>query len=189
MEIKDILVVVDVQNDFVTGVLGSSDAEQVVPAIVKRVQQYKEANKDIFMTIDTHDEDYLNTQEGRFLPIAHCVSGTSGKALVPDLNNCIGEYPNVHKVYKEVYGSDLLVLDVAEHFGLKVFTEQQRDIAQYSVEIIGLDTDCCVMANAITLRTMLPCLDIWVNKDCCAGTTPEKHFMALMLMNQYQIRS
>lgn len=206
MELKDILVVVDVQNDFVTGSLRNEEAIKVIPRIVNRVKEYIDAGKLILVTLDSHDGDYSDTQEGQALPIQHCMLDTSGRDLVPELAEVLGfknetEWFNTTStivtavIPKDHFGAE----DLSEHidYALRVtrFKKSNKPIeespypTQGSVEFIGLDTDCCVMANAITVRTILPGLNIWVNKDCCAGTTPEKHNMALELMKQYQIKS
>lgn len=206
MELKDILVVVDVQNDFVTGSLRNEEAIKVVPRIVNRVKEYIDAGKIILVTLDSHDADYSDEQEGQALPIQYCMLDTPGRDLVPELAEVLGfknetEWFNATRtvvtavVTKDHFGSEYL----PEHIDyalratllkkLNKFVEESPYPTSGSVEFIGLDTDCCVMANAITVRTMLPGVNIWVNKDCCAGTTPEKHIMALELMNQYQIKS
>lgn len=203
-DLKDVLVVVDVQNDFVTGVLGSKDAQAVIPNIVARVKEYSAGNKPIIFTMDEHDEDYLETQEGKQLPVKHCMKGTPGFDLVPELGDILG-WVNVEQWYnmdgtangtsilcKEQFGSHNLPESVNNYLlilnhGGKLIDGAIDYPYEGSVEFIGLDTDCCVMANAVTVRTMNPNVDIAVNAECCAGVTPESHKNALALMEQYQI--
>lgn len=205
-DLKDVLVVVDVQNDFVTGALGSKDAQAVIPNIVARVKEYIDAGKHIIFTMDKHEsgEEYYNSKEGKQLPVIHCVEGTPGFNLVPRLGDILGweniqewfddrgDYDNISIITKEQFGSCKLPEILNDHFSESSDAAYLISADAYypckgSVEFIGLDTDCCVMANAVTVRTMNPNVDVAVNAECCAGVTPESHKNALALMEQYQI--
>jgi nicotinamidase-related amidase len=179
--LADYLLIVDVQNDFVSGVLGSEQAQKVVPNIVKRTKEYIDANKPIIVTIDTHFDNYLETQEGQKLPIKHCMNGTEGQLVVKELDNILRDYThkteNTHYVLKEQFGSEKL----------PSLMDELTDNESASIEILGLDTDCCVLANAVTLRTMCPQLRVIINQDCCAGTDEIAHDNALEIMETYQM--
>lgn len=180
--LSDYLLIVDVQNDFVNGILGSDDAQAVIPNIVERTKEYISANKPIIVTIDTHYKDtYHSTQEGKALPVEHCMNGTEGQLVVKELDDILRAYThktnNTYYVLKEQFGSEKL----------PSLMDELTNKESKSIEILGLDTDCCVLANAITLRTMCPNLKISVNKKCCAGTNEIYHEYALDIMGTYQM--
>ena len=171
MDSKKLLVVVDMQRDFVDGVLGSKEAAAVVNGIVSKV-----ANTEmVIFTFDTHNEDYLNTQEGKKLPVKHCIRGTDGHRLVPELeaykNRCF-------TVEKYTFGSVQLGLFV---------TEQFMKGAIDSVELVGVCTDICVISNAMVIKAFCPEIPVMVDAACCAGVTPESHNNALNAMKACQI--
>ena len=169
-EKKKVLIVVDVQNDFVTGSLGTPEAQAVVPNIVKKVEEYRERNDAIIFTADTHYDNYLETLEGKRLPVPHCINGTSGHDIIPELN----VNPSMmEKIYPK------------ETFGHK--WDKYPWICFYDVEIIGVCTDICVVTNALILKTYNPDIEITVDASCCAGSTPEKHEAALDVMESCQI--
>ena len=157
---RRLLLVIDMQNDFIDGALGTLEAEAVVDRVVEKIQQYPEA--DILATRDTHPENYLETQEGRHLPVVHCVKGTPGW----ELNDKIAA----------------ALKDVAE----RVETFAQDD--DLDITLVGLCTDICVVSNALLLKTFLPETPIRVIADCCAGVTPESHRAALDTMRMCQIQ-
>ena len=163
------LIVVDVQNDFVTGSLGSEEAVSKIPKISKRIADYVASGDIVVFTKDTHDENYLNTAEGRKLPYPHCIKNTEG------WNIC-----------KEVYLEDADVLEKPT-FGYcgwkKYFDLDKLD----SIELIGFCTDICVISNALILKATFPNIDIFVNESCCAGTTTEQHNNAISVMRSCQI--
>lgn len=168
---KKILVVVDMQVDFVNGALGTKEAQAIVPNVVSKVQNAIKNNIEVVFTKDTHAENYLSTQEGRNLPIIHCVKGTPGWELIPDLSI----YSVVNKIIeKPVFGSTELALMIKQ--------------GNYSeVELIGLCTDICVISNALILKSVDPELLVKVDSSCCAGVTPESHENALNAMRMCQI--
>ena len=170
---RKILVVVDMQKDFVDGALGTKEAEAIVPAVVDKIRKYDTEN--IFVTRDTHQRDYLNTQEGRNLPVEHCIEGTPGW----ELDTAVAEaVKGAVIVNKPTFGSTELV-DVIREISEKEET---------AIELIGLCTDICVVSNALLLKAAMPEVEISVDASCCAGVTPEKHEAALETMRSCQIR-
>ncbi len=171
-KINKVLVVVDFQNDFITGSLGIKEAKQVVSAVVEKIQQRKKEGYQILVTRDTHHGNYSFTQEGKLLPIKHCQEGEEGWQLHPEVRELLANCP-VYK--KETFGSTNLALDV-------------KSLNPESVELIGLCTDICVVSNALLLKAFLPEVPIRVDSKCCAGVTPEKHKAALETMASCQIK-
>ncbi len=169
---RKILVVVDMQNDFIDGALGTPEAVAIVENVKDKIRSYD--NKDIFVTMDTHETDYLNTQEGRNLPVEHCIRGTEGWQIRDD----IAELLDGAAVYeKPTFGSVTLADDIAE-------IASRRDI---EIEVIGLCTDICVVSNALLLKAKMPEVKISVDPACCAGVTTESHEAALKTMQMCQI--
>lgn len=180
---KKILIVVDMQNDFVDGALGTTEAQKIVKSVVEKIKAYHQEGDTVYFTQDTHGEDYLDTQEGRNLPIKHCIKGTKGWALVPDvdvLKETLKTTSNEAIVFeKEVFGSQRLAAFLKEKFGVGNGVE---------FEIVGLCTDICVLSNAIVLKTYMPQANIKVDASCCAGVTPESHKNALDAMKMCHIQ-
>ena len=169
---RKILIVVDMQNDFVDGALGTPEAQQIVPAVAKKIRSYPKEN--VVYTLDTHSEEYMNTQEGKNLPVMHCIRGTQGW----NLNPVIAELSEGSERFeKPTFGSVLLGET------LKSFAE--RD--DLELELVGLCTDICVVSNALLLKAMMPEVPISVDASCCAGVTPESHAHALATMKACQI--
>lgn len=168
------LVVIDVQNDFVTGALGTKEAQQMLPRLMEKIRHFQ---GEILMTQDTHAEDYLNTQEGKMLPVMHCIKGTQGWKFVQELEELRME--REIKVYqKPCFGSIRLAED------LKAAYEEGR---LDGVELAGLCTDICVVSNALLIKAALPELPVFVDAGCCAGVTPRKHEAALEVMRSCQV--
>jgi len=166
---KKLLIVVDMQNDFVTGALGSPQAQQIVPNVKAKIEEYRRNGDKVIFTRDTHNDDYLATQEGQYLPVIHCVEGTEGHLIVDGLgaDGCeIFDKPN--------FGS----LELAEHLAAGGFNE---------IELCGLCTDICVVSNALILKAGLPEAKITVDARCCAGITSESHNAALLTMSMCQV--
>ena len=171
---KRFLVVVDMQKDFVDGSLGTKEAMAIVPAVTEKVQSFE---GDIFVTYDTHFEDYLETAEGKNLPVPHCIYETPGWQLTEALEELMEEIPH-YKVQKYTFGSTTL-----PHLMTEV-----ADGEDFSVELIGLCTDICVVSNALILKAHFPEAPISVDSACCAGVTVPKHEAALETMRSCQIR-
>lgn len=168
-----ILIVVDMQNDFIDGALGTKEAEAIVKNVGDKIRQYKEGKQLVLFTRDTHEENYLETREGKYLPVVHCIRGSSGwniKDVLADKNDIV--------VDKSTFGS----LELVER--IKSLTEAANI---ESIEFIGLCTDICVISNAMICKAAFPEVDILVDGSCCAGVTPESHFTALEAMKMCQI--
>ena len=173
----DILVVVDMQNDFIDGALGTKEAVAIVPKVVEKIKGFKGR---ILYTRDTHSEKYLDTQEGRNLPVPHCIKGTKGWELHPEIEAEREEMP----IVKRTFGSDALgPLLRAQDQDLKAKGETGIE----SITFVGLCTDICVISNALLLKAVLPGTPIRVRAACCAGVTPESHRNALEAMKMCQI--
>ncbi len=170
---KQFLVVVDMQKDFVDGALGSKEALAIVPAAVEKIRNF---DGEIFVTYDTHFDDYLTTQEGKLLPVPHCLYGTPGWDLYEAIGEVVEEMPHF-KLQKYTFGSTSL-----PHLMLEV-----ADGDEFSIELIGLCTDICVVSNALILKAEFPEAPISVDASCCAGVTPETHAAALLTMQSCQI--
>lgn len=171
---KKILLVIDVQNDFVDGALGTKEAQAMLPTLLDKVRSF---DGDIIYTKDTHPENYLETQEGKNLPVPHCIKGTKGWELVPALAEL--QQKSGSKVYeKPTFGSVMLAHELHQRY-------VTGEIA--SIELVGLCTDICVISNALLLKAAMPELPITIDPDCCAGVTPEKHAAALEVMKSCQI--
>ena len=161
------LIVVDMQKDFVDGALGTKEAEAIVENVKKKIEDCRKAGMQIIFTRDTHPENYLETYEGKHLPVTHCVEGTEGWAI--DSRLTVDEKDIV--VNKPTFG----------YLGWNTYDFEE-------VEIIGLCTDICVISNALIIRAMNPEMDITVTANCCAGVTPETHNAALATMKMCQIQ-
>lgn len=169
---RKILLVIDMQNDFIDGALGTKEAEAIVNKVVDKIKSYNV--KDVFATLDTHGENYLETQEGKKLPIPHCIYPTEGWELHPNIRKLIFPFKYF---YKTTFGSTIL----AEKM-LKLSEAEPIEI-----EIVGLCTDICVISNALLIKAVLPEVPITVDASCCAGVTPESHRAALETMKMCQI--
>lgn len=168
---KELLVVVDIQNDFVTGSLGTKEAQEIVQNARKKIESYEQDNKEIVFTRDTHEENYLMTQEGRNLPVKHCIRGTEGWEIITELQ----EYTKGRRIFdKPSFGS----IDLASYI---------RDGGYDRVEFIGLCTDICVVSNALLVKAYVPEITVAADASCCAGVTPQSHDSALCTMKMCQI--
>lgn len=171
---KKVLIVVDMQEDFVSGSLGTKEAQAIVPRVAEKAAHF---DGTVIFTLDTHGADYLKTQEGRILPVPHCIKGTAGHRLVPELEN-LAERLGAEKVEKEAFGS----------LALAGKLEKVRDTIE-SVELVGLCTDICVVSNALIIKAALPEVPVLVDSHCCAaGVTPHSHEAALETMRSSQVK-
>lgn len=169
---RQILIVVDMQNDFIDGSLGTEEACGIVPAVVQKIKSYP--RKNVFATKDTHPENYLETQEGKNLPVEHCIKGTNGWEIRPEIAELIDKD---HVYEKQAFGSVLLAEDMYR-------MAEKEDL---EIELVGLCTDICVVSNALMIKAFLPETPISVDSGCCAGVTPKKHEAALETMSSCQI--
>ena len=177
---RKLLVVVDMQNDFIDGSLGTKEAEAIVDNVVKVIGTYDP--KDIFATRDTHPENYLETQEGRNLPVVHCVKNTPGWELNEKVAAALGD---AKVIDKPTFGS----MELGEL--LKKKDEELRGNGMdgiTSITLVGLCTDICVISNAMISKAALPEVPVYVDKDCCAGVTTDSHETALAAMRMCQIK-
>ena len=175
-----LLVVVDMQNDFVTGALKNEDAQKIIPNVVAKIKEYEARQVDpIYFTKDTHDANYLDTIEGKKLPVPHCIKNTDGWQLIPELQDYQG-YPTM---LKPTFGSTNLGYD------MRIFGDELNPNFEplESIEIIGLCTDICVLSNAALIKAFCPNTPIIVDAACCAGVTPESHDNALNALKMIHI--
>ena len=172
---KKFLIVVDMQNDFIDGSLGTQEAQAIVPAAVRRIRACREAGYTVIATLDTHEENYLTTSEGKKLPVRHCIRGSDGWRLNPQVRDALGDSLLLEK---PTFGSVRLP---------EIVREAVSANDELSIELIGLCTDICVVSNALLLKANFPEASISVNPSCCAGVTPEKHLAALETMKSCQI--
>ena len=168
------LIVVDMQNDFIDGSLGTKEALAIVPGVINRVRKAREAGETVIFTLDTHEADYLNTAEGKKLPVPHCIRGTNGHAVREEI---LCEAKEALLLEKPAFGSLRLPALIQETAG-------ENEI---SIELIGLCTDICVISNALILKAHFPEAQISVRKSCCAGVTAAAHEAALTAMASCQI--
>lgn len=165
---KKLLVIVDMQNDFIDGALGSKEAEKIVPKVVNKISNWDKED-DIIFTLDTHYDNYLKTKEGSKLPVEHCIFGTNGWMINSEIAESASGRANVFQCMKPTFGSTKLS---------QYLLEKQYDY----IEFVGLCTDICVISNVMLAKANLPEATIIVDASCCAGVTPESHNNALSAM-------
>ena len=165
-----VLIVVDMQNDFIDAALGTKEAVAIVPAVASKIESYRRAGNPVVFTRDTHQENYLETQEGKNLPVVHCVEGSQGWQIFSSLDVAYSIVIN-----KPSFGS----MELAEY----IASLQGVD----GIELVGLCTGICVISNAIILKARLPEVRITVDSSCCACVTPQSHKTALEAMKLCQI--
>ena len=167
------LIVIDMQNDFIDGSLGTHEAQKIVPKAKKKIEEYISRGDWVVFTRDTHHPNYLQTQEGRNLPVPHCVLLEHGWKISNELEDYAYNYDNAGVVNKGSFGYDR-------------WFDWEHEMSD-KIELIGLCTDCCVVSNALILKANFPETEITVDASCCAGTTPENHKAALQVMKSCQI--
>lgn len=165
-----VLIVVDMQKDFIDGSLGTNEAVAIVPAVIEKIKEYEKKGDLIIYTKDTHYENYLNTMEGANLPVKHCIKGTPG-----------------HDIPSDILRSNTLIFE-KETFGSKQLADYMGGVDFDEIELIGLCTDICVISNALLLKAYFPEKSISVDSSCCAGVTPTSHSEALSTMKMCQIK-
>ncbi|MBQ7390346.1 MAG: cysteine hydrolase [Clostridia bacterium] len=164
-----VLVVVDMQNDFIDAALGTKEAEAIVPSVIEKIKKYEAYGGLIIYTKDTHFDDYLSTREGRHLPVCHCIKGTPG-----------------HDIPDEILrGHDIIFEKLT--FGSVELVDYLKGVDFDEVELIGLCTDICVVSNALLIKATFPEKEVSVDSACCAGVTPDTHNAALTTMRMCQI--
>ena len=169
INMKKTLIVIDMQNDFIDGALGTKEAQAIVPNVKKKIEEYKARGDEVIFTRDSHLEDYLETNEGKHLSIEHCIFNTHGWEITNELDTtgCI---------YVDKYS-----------FGWTGWRQFVEFFDFEEIELVGLCTDICVVSNALILKAQFPEIDITVDASCCAGVTPESHKAALLTMKMCQI--
>ena len=169
---QNILLVIDMQNDFIDGALGTPEAVAIVPKVREKIRNF---DGTVLFTRDTHGENYMETQEGKNLPVPHCIRGTDGWQIRPELE----ELRVTEPIDKGTFGSDELG---------KILRDLNDEDPIGIITVIGLCTDICVISNALLAKAFLPEVPIEVDASCCAGVTPESHENALKAMASCQIR-
>ena len=188
---KKVLIVVDMQNDFITGVLGTEEARAITPKVAQYIRDHADKDTVLFFTRDTHDTNYLNTQEGKKLPVPHCLKDTYGWELAPEMEEAIYDtrgkyfdfdtyfpYVSDHIINKPTFGS-------VDFQNLLYILDEEDDIKE--ITFLGIDTSICVISNAMLAKATLPEATIKVVADCCSSITPEIHNRALETMKVCQI--
>ena len=175
---RKLLIVIDMQNDFIDGSLGTPEAVAIVENVKTKIREYPADC--VWVTMDTHGPDYLQTQEGKFLPVEHCIKGSKGWEIREDIAELLDTAggPDGVKLYeKPTFGSTAMAEDLRK-------LSQQEEI---ELELCGLCTDICVVSNALLLKAYMPEVRISVDPSCCAGVTPKSHEAALQTMKMCQI--
>ncbi len=167
---KKILIVVDMQNDFIDGALGTKEAVAILPNVRSKIEEYRKSGNEVIFTRDTHNENYLDTQEGNKLPVIHCIKDTDGWAISPQIDT-----------------KDSVIIDKPTFGSVSLMSHIKDNDRDAEFELIGLCTDICVISNAIMLKAFLPEAKVSVDASCCAGVTPESHKNALEAMKMCQI--
>ena len=172
-----ILIVIDMQNDFLEGALRNEEGIKIIPNVIKKINEYKNNNDLIIATKDTHYEDYLQTQEGKNLPFVHCVKDTNGWQINEQISKVLGD---VLVFNKPTFGSLELASWLKEKYG-----NIQNEL---EIELIGVCTDICVVSNALLIKATLPEAKLICDASCCAGVTVESHNAALKTMMSCQVK-
>lgn len=170
---KKILVVVDMQNDFIDGALGTKEAVQIVDNVVSKIQNF---DGKILVTLDTHQHNYMETSEGKKLPVPHCIRMTNGWLLNEKILNALSE-KDYKTIEKKTFGSTKLVNEI----------RRIKSNEEVEIEFVGLCTDICVVSNVLLLKAYFPEIRMIVDANYCAGVTPESHKAALTTMKMCQI--
>ena len=167
---RKILIVIDMQNDFIDGTLGTLEAQAIVPNVKKKIEEYKARGDEIIFTRDTHFDNYLETNEGKHLPVEHCLKYSEGCEVTDEI-----DIKDCKHIDKETFG----------HIGWWFTLVGEEEIE--SIEIVGVCTSICVVSNALIIKAQFPEIDITVDASCCACVTPESHKTALEAMKLCQI--
>lgn len=189
-KIERILVVIDMQNDFVTGSLGTAEAKNIVSSVVSKYKKYmKDPDAYIIFTQDTHDNNYLDTAEGKKLPTEHCIRDTDGWKIIPEFRKINNNPEKIMIFTKETFGSNVLgtyikgIVAKAYKDDYETYDQFMNDIMpKIEIDIVGVCTNICVISNALILKSIFPENKITVDTKCCAGTTPEAHEAAIKIM-------
>ncbi len=181
-EMRKLLIVVDMQNDFIDGSLGTKEAQEIVENVIRKIQNYESGN--VFATRDTHPKSYLQSQEGRNLPVQHCIEGTRGWEIQGDIAKALDE-KEARIFNKPTFGSVKLAKAMEEI--AREEREANTGAEGIEIELVGLCTDICVASNAMLLKAFLPEVPISVDASCCAGVNPDRHRAALETLRSCQV--
>ena len=184
-ETVKLLVVVDMQNDFVAGSLGTKEAQAIVPNVVKKVKEYTDNEDIVVFTMDTHKENYLDTAEGKKLPVPHCIENTEGWEIISELKPYQVKDCGINRgntFIKHTFGSTELADFISKLEGNCCANDKR-----FEVEFIGICTDICVVSNVLMTKAHIPHINVKVDASCCAGVTPQSHKEALNTMKMCQI--
>lgn len=178
-----VLVIVDAQNDFIDGTLGTKEAKDVVPKIVDKISKFT-ANTLVLLTKDTHFYNYLETQEGKNLPVKHCMYTSNGWSINDEISNAVKKGGFYHWSSAEIINGRIL----KKTFGSPELIDVLNCVNKIDeINVMGFCTDVCVISSVLMLKTFFPEVKINVYKECCAGTTPENHEAAIQVMKSCQI--
>lgn len=169
---RNVLIVVDMQNDFISGALGSPEAQAILPLVAKKLASF---SGNVYFTRDTHEPDYLNSQEGKNLPVVHCIKDTEGWQIADSLS---------------AYVKDATVIDKPSFGSVELAATLRAEYEKEPIDritLVGLCTDICVISNAMLIKAYLPEVPLAVDASCCAGVTPQSHQNALDAMKACQI--
>ena len=172
---KNVLIVVDMQNDFIDGSLGTKEAVVTVSNVVEEIGRDYDL---VICTRDTHHEDYLETNEGKHLPVVHCIEGTEGWQIRDEVAEAAEKTGRSFIINKPTFGSEEMIVFLKEK-------DQEEKIS--SVTLVGLCTDICVISNALMVKAAFPEIRVAVKENCCAGVTPQTHDAAITSMKMCQI--
>lgn len=179
---KKFLCVIDMQNDFITGSLANKEAEKIIPSVIDKIKQYKNNKDFIFITQDTHYYDYLQTNEGKHLPIEHCIANTDGWQLCDEVYNELKTYNNKYNILKHTFGSIELINKLKDFIPEEL--EKQKD---YIIEISGLCFDICIIVNALLIKTNFPESKIIIDLKCTAATSLEAYEASKIILERNQV--
>lgn len=180
---KKALIIIDMQNDFIDGALGTKEAVAIVPNVVEKMKAHASTDTVVIFTKDTHDDNYLETSEGKNLPVKHCIKDTHGWSIVREIHD---EFK--HGVYNYVSADDIINSRICKTtFGSYNLLTTLHTLKPEEIELCGVCTDICVISNALMIKNYFPETPITVDASCCAGVTPEKHRAALEVMKSCQI--
>ena len=184
---KRILVIVDMQNDFIDGSLGTKEAQAMVPVMESRLRDYEDGETLVILTKDTHPKNYLETREGKHLPVEHCIEGTPGWSISKKISQIV-DHGNFAKISSETIINGRILKNT---FGSTYLPDVIQAVAAVEpieeVIFMGLCTDICVVSNVLICKAVFPEMEITVDASCCAGVTPESHKAALMTMQMCQV--
>jgi nicotinamidase-related amidase len=174
IKMKKVLVVIDMQNDFISGALGSSAAQAIVPAVVRKIKEYAQGGHIIVFTRDTHVEDYLETQEGRFLPVVHCIKNSPGWEIADEVAGAVDM-------------SRCTVIDKGSFGSLELGQYMRENGPFEEIELVGLVSSICVVSNALIIKANLPEVKVVVDSACTAGVGEEDYLASLCVMRMCHI--